>query len=93
MSCEESDIMNKWLGCFKSLLNPPSQLHNFIPALASSLHLDAKQLNNPITEEEVSTSLRKAPNSKAVGIDSIDTGYLKHDAITPYSCLLYSTTA
>ena len=77
-------------GLIALILNSLRQPHNSIPALPSSSHPDVKQPNNPITEEEVSTSLRKAPNNKAVGINNIDPSYLMYDTITAFLLVYHS---
>ena len=90
ISSEENEVINKWYSCFKSLLNPEQLLSNAPLASVPPLCLNAAELNDPITEQDVLSALKKAPNNKAVGNDCMDPSYLRHEALIPFLLKLFN---
>ena len=63
MSSERDVVLNKWMECFKALLNRDSSKSNLLPSPRAKIDVipDSDQLNEPITREEVIQALKTAP--------------------------------
>ena len=89
MVTETNDVLSEWKDYFCSLLNPQNPGHK-APHPIESLNLDASELNENFSYEEVKAAVLSNDNNKSPGYDQIKPLYIKNEACIHFLLPLFN---